>query len=349
MTIPGSVFSSSSNAVEGLCLKARGASSFNHWTAMALQKFRFKVPPEMAGLRLDDALIALLKGKLTSKAQARKLIVAGAVYLNGRRVRIASKPVIVGASIEAMVDFAKLETGAQKSVSHRQGWELGPDSVLFEDDYLIAINKPAGLPTQPTLDEARLNLFAALQKYVRERDKNPQAYIGLHHRLDRDTSGVVLFTKRKEANAGVADLFSKHLAQKEYRALTTGSRIPEQKFEIKNHLKRAPGKHSRFTAVRSGGDFAHTLFETVGEVSKGIWEFKAWPRTGRTHQIRVHLSEHGYPIIGDLNYGGAQTRFRLMLHARSLTFKHPVTGADLVIESPIPKDFEDCRTELSCR
>lgn len=99
--------------------------------------------------------------------------------------------------------------------------------------------------------------------------------------------------------------------------------------------------------MRSGGDFAHTLFETVGEVGPGVYEFKAWPRTGRTHQIRVHLSEHGYPIIGDASYGGLQGRHRLMLHARALSFEHPITQKPICIESPIPEDFEDCRK--ACR
>lgn len=319
---------------------------------MAIRTFRFKIAPELAGKRLDDALIALLgQGTPLSKGQARKLIVAGAVYLNRRRVRIASKPVIVGAELEAHVDFSKLETQAQKSVEHRKDWKMDRASILFEDEWLIAVNKPAGLPTQPTLDEARLNLYAALQKFIRERDQDLQAYVGLHHRLDRDTSGVVLFTKKKEANTGVSDLFSKHLAQKEYRALSIGRNghpAPGARFAVRNFLKRQPGKSSRFGSVRSGGDSAHTDFETNASLGQSAWEFRCWPRTGRTHQIRVHLSELGLPIVGDATYGGKLLPgVRLMLHAASLSFKHPITGADLVIESPIPSDFEACRARLA--
>lgn len=327
---------------------------------MAIRTFRFKIAPELAGKRLDDALIALLagaasakgpQGQVLSKGQARKLIVAGAVYLNRRRVRIASKPVIVGAEIEAHVDFFKLETQAQKSAEHRRDWKMDSSAILFEDEWLIAVNKPAGLPTQPTLDEARLNLYAALQKFIREREKDPQAYVGLHHRLDRDTSGVVLFTLKKEANSGVSDLFAKHLAKKEYRALSIGPNrhpAPGARFVVKNFLKRLPGKSSRFGSVRSGGDSAHTDFETCSKLGGASWEFRCWPHTGRTHQIRVHLSELGLPIIGDCTYGGKLLPgVRLMLHAASLSFKHPITGEELVIESPIPPDFEACRSGLS--
>jgi 23S rRNA pseudouridine1911/1915/1917 synthase len=337
---------------------------------MALKSLRFKIPPELAGQRLDDALIALVGAGAAplSKGQARKLIVAGAVYLNRRRVRIASKPVIVGAELEAHVDFARIQTGASRSEAHRLGWKMGPDSILFEDEWLIAVQKPAGLPTQPTLDEARLNLYAALQKFLRERDSDPQAYVGLHHRLDRDTSGVVLFTKKKEANSGVSDLFAKHLAQKRYHALCTGpwipgfrARDPGDVFTVRNFLKRLPGKTSRFGSVRSGGDAAHTDFEVASRLSAECWEFRCWPRTGRTHQIRVHLSELGLPIIGDPAYaerferqiqGASGARVlqrlkpRLMLHAQSLEFAHPLTAQKMFIESPLPEDFLAVKKEL---
>jgi RluA family pseudouridine synthase len=330
---------------------------------MALERLRFKIPPEHAGRRLDDVIVALASKpqRALSKSQARKLIVAGAVYLNGRRVRIASKPVIVGAELTLHVDFSRLETGAVRSERFRSDWVLGENSILFEDDWLIAVDKPAGLPTQPTVDEARLNLFAALQKWVRHRAHDPQAYVGLHHRLDRDTSGVVLFTKSKEANPGVAALFSEHRVQKEYRALCLEAVGAEQRFKVgdrffvRNFLKRLPGKLSRYGSVRSGGDLAHTDFEIRSQLGSRAWELSCWPKTGRTHQIRVHLSEMGYPILGDLTYGREkglgpspiQHGPRLMLHAASLTFVHPVTGQPIQIQSPLPSDFKAVLKRLS--
>ena len=352
---------------------------------MAIRTYRFTVPPELARARLDDALVNLLsvassagrpssaEARTVSKAQVRKLIVAGAVYLNRKRVRIASKELIVGAHLEVHVDWQKISTGAQRAterVREQRGgeeWKMSADSILFEDEWLIVVDKPPGLPTQPTLDEARSNLYALVQKFLRDREKDPQAYLGLHHRLDRDTSGVILFTKHKEANKGVSEMFTEHLAQKEYCALVTGpwkeypqgvkGGRPGERWEIRDHLGRAPGKKSFFQSVRSGGDWAHTIFE--GPID---FEMRCWPRTGRTHQIRVHLSEAGLPIVGDPLYEarweaqirrgfpqrfvGEIARARLMLHAACLTFPHPISKTEISVKSPIPKDFQACKARL---
>jgi RluA family pseudouridine synthase len=319
-------------------------------------------------VRLDEALVRLFaREKTLSKAQARKLIVAGAVYLNRRRVRIASKELIVGAHLEVHVDWQKLETGAQRAERsaslERSGapWTMNDSAILFEDEWLIVIDKPPGIPTQPTLDEARANLFAEVRSFLRKRSGDPQAYLGLHHRLDRDTSGVILFTKKTEANRGVSEMFSKHWAKKEYRALVTGPWGPLAsqggEWEVRNHLGRAAGKKSFFQSVRSGGDWAHTRFEGPND-----HEMRCWPQTGRTHQIRVHLSEAGFPIIGDPLYEdrwreqirqdfpkrfeNENARARLMLHAACLTFPHPISRLELSIKSPIPKDFLACKARL---
>ncbi|MBU6374463.1 MAG: RluA family pseudouridine synthase [Bdellovibrionales bacterium] len=327
---------------------------------MPLRTYRFTVPPELAKTRLDEAIVRLFSNEKTlSKAQARKLIVAGAVYLNRKRVRIASKELIVGAHLEVHVDWQKLATAPQRA---DQGvkWSMSESSILFEDDWLIVVDKPPGIPTQPTLDEARANLYAKVHTFLKERERNPKAYLGLHHRLDRDTSGVILFTKHQEANKGVSEMFTQHLAQKEYRALVTGpwkEAAAGSSWEVRNYLKRAPGKASFFQSVRSGGDWAHTTFE--GPVDH---EVICWPRTGRTHQIRVHLSEAGYPIVGDplyearwsdqirqnfsIRYCSELRHIRLMLHAACLTFPHPISRKEISVKSPIPKDFQTCKARL---
>lgn len=321
-----------------------------------LKKLSLSVAPEHQGKRLDQVLaewLPLALGTPLSKAKVRKLIIAGAVYLNGNRVRIASKELRNRAKIDVFVDLAKLlEDGRAQD----QVFEMSTAHVLYEDEYLIAVNKPPGLPTQPTLDEARDNLFAAVKRFLKERDQIADPYVGLHHRLDRDTSGVILFTKRTEANAGVADLFSGRNAQKTYNALTlkpgSGAQSVPSEFEVKNYLGRATGtgreskKKARFTAVRSGGDFAHTSFKVLERRSSGLW-IEAKPHTGRTHQIRVHLAENGIPILGDATYGGDLKRApRLMLHAVNLTFEHPIQHTHISIDSPLPEDFSRCLRSL---
>ncbi len=316
---------------------------------MALKKLSIKIGPSQRDQRLDQVLAEWLPEALTrpvSKAKCRKLVVAGAVYLNGKRVRIASKTLLLNARIEVFVDPAKL---FDDSRSKDLAFKMEGSQILFEDEWLIAVNKPSGLPTQPTLDDARENLFATIKKFLAERESNPEFYVGLHHRLDRDTSGVVLFTKKKEANAATAALFSEHLAVKTYNALTLRpepAHVPE-KWEIQNYLKRGPGKQAVQLSTRSGGDFAHTDFRLLEKCTGGLW-VEAKPRTGRTHQIRVHLSESGLPILGDPLYGKevARSAPRTMLHAACLTFPHPILKTEVVISSPIPEDFNQCLQQI---
>ncbi len=318
----------------------------------ALRKIQLTVRDEGAGKRLDQFLADSLPGPLgqpLSKAKVRQLVVAGAVYLNGKRVRIASKTVFNGARVEAYVDLKKLFESHPSRVDIP--FTMGPDSILFEDDDLIAVNKPAGLPTQPTVDEARANLFAVVKRYLSERDRNPGAYVGLHHRLDRDTSGVILFTKRLSANAGVARLFAEHLAEKTYLALARKpSRLPPPAWKVDNFLAGEKGggraRRNRYQSVRSGGDRAITDFRLVEELPSALL-IEAKPRTGRTHQIRVHLSEGGMPILGDTTYGGEDPAVpRLLLHAAALTFPHPAHNNTVTVQAPIPKDFAECLQAL---
>jgi RluA family pseudouridine synthase len=246
-----------------------------------------------------------------------------------------------------LADFASQERAAA-------AFEFRPEDILFEDDDLIVVNKPPGLPTQPTLDEARDNLFAAVKRFLAKRDGSRDPYVGLHHRLDRDTSGVVLLTKSQRVNAGVAELFAGHLAVKTYWAISArpspdrlDAELPRG-WTIKNYLGRAKDsrKRARYTEVRSGGDFAQTEFRLLEAMAEGLL-IEAKPKTGRTHQIRVHLSEYGLPILGDPVYFQREAKPRVpvartLLHAANLTFPHPISRVEISISSPLPEDFSRC-------
>jgi len=228
--------------------------------------------------------------------------------------------------------------------------------ILFEDDWLIVVDKPAGLPTQPTLDASRPSAFSELKAFLQTRD-GACPYLGLHHRLDRDTSGVLLLTKDPKANAGTGALFAEKTAQKTYQALAIwGTGCPDA-WDVKDYLGIVGkvGKASKFGAVRSGGDPAQTSFR-MQERFGGATLIEAMPHTGRTHQIRVHLAGCGHPILGDEFYGGplslrlasgAQLSFpRVLLHASSLKFRHPITNTELTVTSPLPEDFVLCVERL---
>ncbi len=336
-------------------------------------KIAFVLPKDCPAQRLDQALFSYLPGLpevtrtgiVLSKGKIRKLIIAGAVYIGGGRVRIASKSVRPGMRLEVYLDPLKLLSESERGGVNAVGgnrtceWKLGPESILFEDEWIIGVAKPAGLPTQPTLDEARANLYALLKKYLAERD-GPECYVGLHHRLDRDTSGVMIFTKKKEANAAVGRLFAEHLAQKTYLALVaTGNARWQigQTWQVDNFLARDRGKAGKMQAVRSGGDRAITDFRVL-DVAPGSALVEAKPRTGRMHQIRVHLATAGTPIYGDRTYGyraeaGGVEIPRVMLHAVALSFPHPITQVRTVFEAPITaaslpsvSDFQLCFRQL---
>jgi RluA family pseudouridine synthase len=319
---------------------------------MALKKHTFTISGSTEGMRLDQALAALMQPPL-SKGKIRKLIVAGAVYLNGGRVRIASKTCRAGARIEVYLDPAKLLSEGERlaaGAAPAKSWTFGVSDILFEDEWIVGVNKPAGLPTQPTLDEARANLYVLLQKFLKARD-GEGAYVGLHHRLDRDTSGVMVFTKKKEANAEIGRAFAEHLARKTYLAIVGTIRPLPQSWLVDNFLAREKGKAGKMSVVRSGGDRAITDFRTIAAVD-GFALVEARPRTGRMHQIRVHLAGVGAPIIGDRTYGGLSKIpgnaevSRVMLHAAALTFPHPVTKLTTSFKAPLTPDFKQCLSQL---
>jgi RluA family pseudouridine synthase len=321
-----------------------------------IKRLRLIATSEHVSMQLGQVLSEWLPaalGRPVSKAKVRKLIMAGAVRLNGRPVRNASKTVVPGAAIEAYIDQAKLFAD---STSRDRPFEPTAAHILFEDDDLIVIDKPPGLPSQPTVNEARDNLLAALTRFLSTRDRTAEPYVGVHHRLDRDTSGVVLFTRSPRVNAAVEEMFSNHQILKIYQALTVAPREPgprnklDRQWTVKNHLGKIPSKSKRamYGAVHSDGVLAETSFRVIAEYPRGVW-IEAVPKTGRTHQIRVHLAGFGLPILGDDLYGADNTSNsdnvrapRLMLHASGLKFPHPITGREICVKSPLPGDFKEC-------
>ncbi|MFH2113879.1 MAG: RluA family pseudouridine synthase, partial [Spirochaetota bacterium] len=177
-------------------------------------------------------------------------------------------------------------------------------------------------------------------------------YLGLHHRLDRDTSGVVLFTKRREANAAVHDAFAGRATHKIYRALAgpsrnVGGRLNplESRFEVNGLMARISPKSAaaKWGLVQTDGLPSSTSFLVESAGHEGV-VLRAEPHTGRTHQIRVHAASMGVPLYGDALYGGPDKlrgilASRVMLHAVSLSLSHPVSGQPLDLLAPAPEDF----------
>lgn len=211
--------------------------------------------------------------------------------------------------------------------------DLVSQDIMYEDEVIIIVKKPSGIPTQATLDPNRDHLFAAVKRFLLNRD-GEESYLALHHRLDSDTSGLVLFCKKKIYNKEVAKLFEKRLIQKFYCAVVKDSKNLLDNFEVKNYLKKyKDGKIQKNKSVKSGGDPAHTEFSVL-ERTKGKALLVSKPKTGRMHQIRVHLAERGIPILGDKLYGGEDFS-RLMLFAFKLEFFHEHLGKKIIVESDV--------------
>jgi 23S rRNA pseudouridine1911/1915/1917 synthase len=317
----------------------------------------FTVSPAEAGLRLDDWLLDHLAAQaaadsgpaaaaLVSKSKVRRLVMSGALMVDGRPVRFASLTLAAGQRLAVAWELERFL--AEKDPGDID-FELSTAGIVYEDDWLIAVDKPAGLPTEPTMVAGRDHLQAAVVRFLAGRDGLADPPVYIHHRLDRDTSGVIVFSKRKEANAGLHAAFEKHLAQKTYLAICRRpARLPGPEFRVENRLGRISPKSraAKWGAVPQGGDPAYTDFSLRRTGAAGLL-VEARPRTGRTHQIRVHLAGLGLPLWGDPLYGGPERIGgmpvpRVMLHALRLELPHPVTGARLVLEAPPPADFRDC-------
>jgi RluA family pseudouridine synthase len=218
--------------------------------------------------------------------------------------------------------------------------------ILFEDEDIIVVNKPSGLPSQGTPDPKRSHVLSELEKL------KPGMKFYLHHRLDKDTSGVLLLGKSKRANAPLTNIFREHQIEKTYNALslTKNKANIETKFDVKDHLAPVRGqgkKLMRMVKVKSGGWLAETHFKVL-ELFESFALIEAKPITGRTHQIRVHLAGLKLPIAGDFLYGGKCPEVpRLLLHAAELKLKHPISGSELNFKAELPKDFQSVLTRLS--
>jgi RluA family pseudouridine synthase len=287
------------------------------------------------GLRLDDLLGRWLPpviGRPLSRSAVRRVIMAGAVRVDGKPARRPGMVLAKKRRLEVALDPARLPPAPAPAAR----LDL---RVLYEDAAVLAVEKPAGLPTHATPDRARPHLIGLVKAHLAS-DGHPSPYLGVHQRLDRDTSGVVLFAKSPAANPGLARAFAGRDVAKTYHALTVRPRaLPPTRWSVRGRL--APSGKRRMTTVASGGQEAETRFRLLEPLAGGLL-VEASPLTGRKHQIRVHLADAGLAILGDDVYGTASGRAsRLMLHAVRLALPHPLTGKPLVVESTYPPDFAD--------
>lgn len=311
-----------------------------------MRRLILRIGPSRRGKRLDEVLGAWLPQVLErplSKSALRQLVMAGAVRLDGEVVRRPTLALRAGSLLEAHVQLERLPAGEP-----REAAALSAASVLYEDPSLIAFDKPAGLAMHAQADKSRADFYSLARRFLAKRAGRDDVYLGLHQRLDRETSGVVLFTLDPAANKPLADAFAARTVVKTYEALVErGPGRPPERWQVRNRLALVGhGRNKRVRSVEAGGQPAETDFRLVEVLTSG-WRIEAVPRTGRQHQIRAHLAEAGWPILGDVRYGASVRPVgRTLLHARRLELEHPLTNATLRIESALPADFEETLTAL---
>ncbi|HYK41918.1 MAG TPA: RluA family pseudouridine synthase [Thermoanaerobaculia bacterium] len=225
-------------------------------------------------------------------------------------------------------------------------------TVLYEDDDLLIVDKPAGLLSVPTPERESDTLLARVLDYLQHRYRR-RPYAGVVHRLDRDTSGSIVFARSREILHGLQELFRAHDIEREYLAIVEGA--PAEAGTLDAELVRDAGLGRRGVAKRGEqGRRAVTRYR-VRERLHGASLVSITLETGRTHQIRIHFAAEGHPVVGDRVYrrrpgeAAAIDAPRQMLHARRLGFTHPRTRAVVRVESPVPEDFEKVLENLRKR
>ncbi len=291
------------------------------------QSFRLAVQGE-DGKRLDVFIAARCPG--LSRSQARRLIEEGLATVNGRRARpsYALRP----------ADVVDVRVRASESTAPQP--EAIPLRIIYEDSDILVVDKPAGVAVHPGPGQARHTLVnALLARYPDLAGTGEALRPGVVHRLDKDTSGLLLVARNERAHADLSRQLKERLVEKRYLALVTG-RLEPAEGVIEGDIGRDPRNRKRM-AIVEGGRPSRTAY-TVRERLDGFTLVEVAPSTGRTHQIRVHLAGVGHPIVGDALYGRRSTLVgRQFLHAWRIAFRHPADGRPMAFESPLPADLAE--------
>jgi 23S rRNA pseudouridine1911/1915/1917 synthase len=295
-------------------------------------RLEHRVPAELAGQRLDAAL-AKLEPSL-SRAQVRRLIEQGAVTVSGAVVKPAHR----------LRGGERISGAVPEPVPAEVAAEPLPLAILYQDADVAVIDKPAGLVVHPAPGHSGGTLVNALLHHLKDLSGvGGELRPGIVHRLDKDTSGVLVVAKNDAAHRALAAQFKVHSVLREYLALVRGApRAASGRIEAA--IGRHPTDRKRMSTKARRGRAAVTHYEVV-ERLRGASLLRLRLETGRTHQVRVHLASIGVSILGDPVYGGGRAQgtelglARQALHAAVLVFRHPRTGAELRFESPLPADL----------
>ena len=298
-----------------------------------------------AGQRLDNYLIKILKG--VPKSHIHRIIRAGEVRLNKKRCKPDSR---IQTGDLLRIPPVRTAEKQRSSENRAQAAPAREFDIIYEDDALLVIDKPAGTAVHGGSGVS----FGVIEQIRRAR---PEArYLELVHRLDKDTSGLLMIAKKRSALVKLHEAIRNDHPKKIYLALGVG-KLPNDSFHVKLPLFKYTGAQGeKMVRVSEDGQSAHTIFRVLNRFSDGLLHqvglsdltfVEATLKTGRTHQIRVHLQSQQCPIAGDERYGDYQANKRLQklglkrmfLHAAELHLDHPLTGEKLILKAPLPQDL----------
>ena len=298
-----------------------------------------------AGQRLDNYLIKILKG--VPKSHIHRIIRAGEVRLNKKRCKPDSR---IQTGDLLRIPPVRTAEKQRSSENRAQAVPAREFTIIYEDDALLVIDKPAGIAVHGGSGVS----FGVIEQIRRAR---PEArYLELVHRLDKDTSGLLMIAKKRSALVKLHEAIRNDHPKKIYLALGVG-KLPNDSFHVKLPLFKYTGAQGeKMVRVSEDGQSAHTIFRVLNRFSDDLLHqvglshltlVQATLKTGRTHQIRVHLQSQHCPIAGDERYGDYQANKRLQklglkrmfLHAAELHLDHPLTGKKLILKAPLPQDL----------
>jgi 23S rRNA pseudouridine1911/1915/1917 synthase len=282
-----------------------------------------------------------------SRRSAQEAVRNGKVDLNGLRCDEPGLLVDEGAELSLNLHRPKVRRIASARVE-----------VLFEDDHVLIVNKPPGILTLPTANHESGTLSERVEQYLRLRH-GPRLQVGIIHRLDKETSGAIVFAKHAKALGEFQELFRVHNIERQYLAVVEG--VPLLEAATVERPLVIGGDNQRHRVARPGenGVSAVTHFRVIERFGRVASLLACWLETGRTHQIRLHLADMGLPVVGDSRYRPpsmplGKARFkRQALHAQTLGFTQPITGQVVRVEAPLPPDLasfvDDLRTRYGIR
>lgn len=296
----------------------------------------YTINKELAGNRIDKVLPTIDEN--LTRVMAQKLIEQENVKVNGKSVKTSYKL--------NENDKVEVEIPEVKEISIK-AQDISVE-VLYEDNDIIVVNKPKGLVVHPANGNPDGTLVNALMKICKGTLSGIGGEIrpGIVHRLDKDTSGVLIVAKNDKAHLALCEQIKNREVKKTYLALTRGI-IKENEATINMPIGRSTTDRKKMAVVKTGKE-AITHFKVLERFKENtLLEINL--ETGRTHQIRVHLSQIGYPIVGDMVYSNGKNKFGVqgqMLHAWKIKFMHPITGKEMEIEAPLPQYFEKILDDL---